>query len=253
MRSAPPGRPRSCRPPTSPVRPVWEDRRVRRGLETQLELRRRRLAEGDRPLGWKVAFGAPQVRELLGLDAPLVGFLTSRALVDPGAPYSIAGWRKPALEAEIAVHMGRDLGAGADREATKAAIAGLGPAIELADLDRPLDDLEAVLAENIFQRGVILGPPDAERAGGSVEGIRARALCDGVELGSTDDPQALTGELLGIVAHVASLLAAFGEGLRAGEVVITGAVLPHVWPAPGQRVEVELEPLGSLTLDFAPV
>jgi 2-keto-4-pentenoate hydratase len=188
--------------------------------------------------------------ELLELDAPLVGFLTSRALVDPGVPYSIAGWTKPALEAEIAVHMGRDLGAGASREEAAAAVAGLGPAIELADIDRPLDELEAVLAENIFQRGVVLGPPDAGRAGGSVEGIRARTVCDGVELGSTDDPEALTGELIGVVAHVADLLAAFGERLRAGEVVIAGAVLPHVWPEPGQRVEVQIEPLGSLALDF---
>jgi 2-keto-4-pentenoate hydratase len=235
------------------VRPVWEDPRVRRGFEAQLALRRRRLAEGDRPVGWKVAFGAPQALELLGLDAPLIGFLTSRALVDPRAPYSIAGWTKPAVEAEVAVHLGTDLGAGASREETRAAIAALGPAIELADVDLPLDDLEAVLAGNIFQRGVVLGPPDAGRAGGSVEGIRARTLCDGVELGSTHDPEALTGDLVGVVAHVASLLAAFGERLRADEVVIAGAVLPHVWPAQGQRVEVELQPLGSLTLDFAPV
>ncbi len=53
-----------------------------------------------------MAFGAPQALEQLGLGAPLVGFLTSRAFVEPGAVYSIAGWTKPALEAEIAVHMG---------------------------------------------------------------------------------------------------------------------------------------------------
>jgi 2-keto-4-pentenoate hydratase len=233
------------------VRPVWENPRVARGLRAQLELRRRRLAQGERPLGWKVAFGAPQALELLGLGAPLVGFLTSRALAEPGSVYSIAGWTKPALEAEIAVHMGRDLGAGASRGETQAAIAALGPALELADIDRPLEELEAVLAENIFQRGVVLGTPDPTRAGGDVAGIRARVTSDGEEIGSTDDPTALTGELVGVVAHVATLLAAFGETLRAGEVVITGAVLPHVWPVPGEHVEVELEPLGRLDLTFA--
>ena len=231
--------------------PVWEDPRVRRGLGAQLELRRARLAEGQRSIGWKVAFGAPQAMQLLGLDAPLVGFLTSSAVVEPGATVSIAGWTKPACEAEIAVHMGRDLGPGASREETQAAIAALGPAMELADIDRPLDELETVLGENIFQRGVILGPPDPGRAGGDVAGIRARTACDGVELGSTDDTAALTGELIGVIASVADLLAAFGETLRAGEVVIAGAVLPHVWPAPGQRVEVELEPLGRLDVGFA--
>jgi 2-keto-4-pentenoate hydratase len=233
------------------MRPAWDDPRVRRGLEAQLELRRRRLAEGDRPLGWKVAFGAPAAIELLGLGVPLVGFLTSRALVEPGATYSIAGWTKAAAEAEVAVHMADDLGPGASREETKAAIAGLGPALELADLDRPLDELEEVLAENIFQRGVVLGPPDPARAGGEIAGIRARVTVDGEEVGATDDPEALTGELIGVVAHVATLLDAFGEALRAGDVVITGAVLPHVWPEPGQRVELELEPVGRLELTFA--
>jgi 2-keto-4-pentenoate hydratase len=233
------------------MQPVWEDPRVARGLRAQLELRRRRLAEGERPLGWKVAFGAPQARELLGLGAPLIGFLTSRALVEPGAVYSIAGWTKPALEAEIAVHMGSDLGAGAAREETQAAIAALGPALELADLDRPLEELEAVLAENIFQRGIVLGTPDPARAGGDVAGIRARVTADGEEVGATDDPTALTGDLLEVVAHVADIVAAFDETLRAGEVVITGAVLPHVWPARGQHVELELEPLGSVDVTFA--
>jgi 2-keto-4-pentenoate hydratase len=223
---------------------------VERGLRAQLELRRQRLAEGDRSLGWKVAFGAPSARELLGLDAPLTGFLTSRALVAPGATCSLTGWTKPAAEAEIAVHMGADLGPSSTREEVKAAVAGLGPAVELADLDRPLEELEAVLAENIFQRSVVLGPPDPGRAGGDVTGIRARTLCDGAELAATDDPQALTGELIGIVAHVATLLDAFGETLRAGEVVIAGAVLPHVWPEPGRHVEVEVDPLGSLDVRF---
>jgi 2-keto-4-pentenoate hydratase len=238
-------------PATSDVRPVWDDPRVARGLSAQLELRSRRLAEGEHPVGWKVAFGAPQAQELLGLGAPLTGFLTSRALVEPGAVYSIAGWTKPALEAEIAVHLRSDLGAGAGRDWTQAAIAGLGPALELADLDRPLEELKTVLAENIFQRGVILGPLDASRAGGDITGIRARITSDGVEVGATDDPTALTGDHLDVVAHVADLLAAFGETLRAGEVVITGAVLPHVWPARGQHVELELEPLGSLDVTFA--
>src|SRR5438067_3521539 len=46
---------------------------------------------------------------------------------------------------------------GAGRAATVAAIAALGPAIELADLNPPPDDVEVVLAGNIFHRRVILG------------------------------------------------------------------------------------------------
>src|SRR5439155_12358815 len=55
---------RSRRRATKSIRKVtnmqlWEDPRVVRGMQAQLELRRRRLAAGDEPLGWKVGFGAP--------------------------------------------------------------------------------------------------------------------------------------------------------------------------------------------------
>ena len=36
-------------------------------------------------------------------------------------------------------------------------MAGLAPALELVDLDLPFDDLEPILAGNIFQRGVVFG------------------------------------------------------------------------------------------------
>ncbi len=230
---------------------VWDDPRIAAGMARQLELRRGWLAEGDRAMGWKVAFGSPEALEHTGLEGPVVGFLTSRALVEPGATYSIAGWTKPAFEPEVAVHMARDLGADASRETTRTAIGALGPAIELADIDRPRDEVERVVAENAYQRGVILGPADEARAGADVVGLRARITCDGAEIAATDDPTSLTGDPVDIVRHVADLLAAFGETLRAGEVVITGSVVPLIWPSPGRRYEYELEPLGRLSVTFS--
>jgi len=227
---------------------VWDDPRVARGMERQLRERRRRLDAGERALGWKVAFGAPQAMANLGIEAPLIGFLTDRAAVADGATYSIAGWTKGALEPEIAVHMGRDLEAGADRATAAAAIAGLGPAIELADLDLPLDDLEAIVAGNIFQRGVVLGPADPGRAGGDATGLRAQIDRDGAPLAQTDAPLQMIGDLLDITRHVADLLGAFGERLGAGEVIITGSVVPLIWLDGAAAYDYRLHPIGGLSL-----
>jgi 2-keto-4-pentenoate hydratase len=227
---------------------VWDDPRVARGMERQLQERRRRLDAGERALGWKVAFGAPQALAGLGIEAPLVGFLTDRAVVADGATYSIAGWTKGALEPEVAVHMGRDLDAGTDRETAAAAIAGLGPAIELADLDLPLDDLEAVVAGNIFQRGVVLGPADRSRAGADAAGLRAELDRDGAPLARTDAPFELVGDLLAVVRHVADFLGAFGERLEAGDVIITGSVVPLVWLEGAAAYDYRLHPIGGLSL-----
>ena len=73
-------------------------------------------------------------------------------------------------------------------------------------------------------------------------------LVDGEEVAATDDPAALTGELVEVVRLTAELLEACGERLRAGEVVITGSVVPPQRVAAGQGIAVEVDPLGTLRL-----
>jgi 2-keto-4-pentenoate hydratase len=222
------------------------DPRVVRGMEAQLAARRRRMDAGERPLGWKLGFGGAAIMERLGTQAALVGYLMQSGLIEDGSAPSLGGLANPVLEPEVAVHMARDLAPGSDDAATEAAIAGLGPALELADIDPPPEDPERILAGNIYQRGVALARP-AERR--SLAGATARVVVNG-EPTLVDDPEGPTGPLIGLVRHVADLLGAFGERLRAGEVVICGALVPPLPIAPGDRVEYELPPLGALSLSF---
>ena len=228
-----------------------DDPRILRGMALQLGRRRDRLNAGQRPLGWKVGFGAPAALQRFGISAPLVGFLTDQALVAPGVRISLADWKKPVVEPEVAVFIGRNLSAGADRDTVRAAIAGLGPALELADLDRPPEDVEQILAGNIYQRGIVLGPCDVSRAGGVVEGLSGHITRNGAAFAETSDPQALTGELIGIVAHVADTLASFGETLRAGQIIITGSIVPPLWAEAGEEIEYKLDPIGSVSVRFS--
>ncbi len=230
---------------------LWDDPRIARGMKAQLERRRQRIAAGEKALGWKVGFGAPAAMEKLKITAPLVGFLTDRALVASGVMLPLADWKKPVAEPEIAVHIGKDLPGGADRDTARLAVAALGPAIELADLDRPPDDVEAILAGNIYQRHVILGARDASRAGCVLDGLLARVIRNGTEIAATAEPEALTGNYVDIVRHVAGVLAAFGETLRAGEIIITGSIVPPLFVESGEEVEFKLEPVGAVSIRFA--
>src|SRR3954453_9290353 len=160
------------------------DPRIERGMLAQLTERRRRIEAGEASLGWKLGVGVPAAMAKLRTDAPLVGYLLEPARVDDGAAVSLDGWSHPKLEPEIAVHLGADLAPGASREQAEAAIAGLGVAIELVDLDPGADDPEAILAADIFQRHVLLGPV-VEGAGAS--GVSARALVNGEEAAATED------------------------------------------------------------------
>jgi len=235
----------------TPVSRAADDPRIRAGMSAQLARRRARIAAGETPLGWKVGFGAPAAMQKFGLDAPLVGFLMRSGLLACGEMVSLAAWVKPAAEAEIAVHMGRDLAAGADRAAAAAAIAAFSPAIELADVETPPEDVAAILSGNIFQRHVVLGAPDPRRAGGSVAGLTAAVHRRGSEIARTGDVEALTGDLVDIVRHVADLLAAFGERLAAGEIVITGSITPPVFlDRDDAALAFDLDPVGGVSVRF---
>ena len=230
---------------------AWEDPRIERGMQQQLRRRRELMAAGEKPLGWKLAFGGPAALERLHINAPLVGFLMAGAVVPSGSTISFAGWKKPAAEPELAVYMGKDLASGDDRRAAMGAIAGLGAAIELADVDHPSDDVEGTLARNIYQRHVVLGSCDAKYAGGALSGLNARVFRNGAEMANSSEFEALTGELISIVGHVADLLAHFGETLRAGQVIIAGSITPPIWVEPGETIGFHLEPQQPIFINFA--
>jgi 2-keto-4-pentenoate hydratase len=230
---------------------LWDDPRIVRGMTAQFALRRQRLDNGDRLLGWKVGFGAPAQLKQFNISGPLVGFLTQNARVTPGDTVSLAGWTKPVAEPEVAVHIGRDVAAGATPHAAAAAIAGISPAIELADLHEPPTDPERILSHDIYQRHVVINGSTPARAGGAADGLTCRIMRRGAEFARTTDPQANTGRWIDIVSHVANVLAAFGERLRAGEVIITGSVVPPVAIEPDENdLAFALDPVGNVSVSF---
>lgn len=230
----------------------WYDLRIARGMAAQLTHWHERLKAGEKALGWKVGFGAPAAMETLKISSPLIGHLTDRARLEPASKVSLAGWSKPAAEVEIAVYMGKDLPGGASRDAAKHAIAGIGAAIEVADMDFPPDDVEAILKGNIYQRHVLLGACDRTRAGCALDGLTATVTRNGTEIARTSDTQEATGELVDIVRQVADMLSAFGERLRAGQVIITGSIIAPLWVEPGEEILFNLDPVGSVSVRFDP-
>jgi len=220
-----------------------DDPAVREGTRRMLAQRNILLESGETMAGWKLAFGAPRWLERFGLDGPVVGYLPASNVREPGASVSCEGWTMAVAEPEIAVYLGRDI---EDADRVTEAIAGLGPAIELADVDSPPDDLSEVLEGNIFHRAVVLGRPDSSRV--DLTGMLGRVSKNGSEIAVPTDLESLTGNLVAILGHTARLLETSGERLRAGEVVIMGSVVPPIAVEPGDRVEFELTPLPPISV-----
>jgi len=230
---------------------AWDDPRITRGMEKQLADRRARIAAGEKPIGWKVGLGTKAAMDKLGTKMPLVGYMMEKSIVPNGATVSVRGWIQPVAEPEIAVYMASDLAGGASREAAAAAVGSLGPAIELADLPAPPSDVEAVLAGNIFHRTVTLGTPDKSRAGVKLDGLTGLIFRQGVPDARQEDLQQNIGNIADIVAHVAGTLAANGEKLRAGDLIITGSLVPPPLIALDEtEFAYQLAPMERLSVKF---
>jgi 2-keto-4-pentenoate hydratase len=218
-------------------------------MEQQLTIRRQRLEAGEKAVGWKVGFGSTAAMARLGIDAPLVGFLNDKTQLASGGTAALTNWTNGLAEPEIALYLGRDLDAGADRETAKAAIAAVGPAIELADINFPPEDVEAILAGDVYHRHFILGRADSLRAGYVLDGLVGRVYHNENEIAAVTDSQSLTGDLIDIVRQVADLLAAFGETLRAGELIITGSIMPPFQITAHDKIRYALDPVDTISVE----
>lgn len=232
---------------------LLDDPRVQNGMRRQFALFEERKRDGARRIGWKVGFGAAAAKERLKIDRPLVGFLLDHAVLADGANVSLAGWTKPVAEPEIAVEFGRDVPATASEAEAVQCIAAIGPAIELADVDGPMDDLESILAGDIFQRHVIFGTRKPVTLPGGLSALVGEAIRNGQAIPVPTDLEANTGRILETIRQVAATLAAFGEVLRAGDVVIAGSVTPPLMLGPDDRtLSWELRPIGKVGVNFTP-
>ena len=76
----------------------------------------------------------------------------------------------------------------------------------------------------------------------------------GAQVARQEDLQQNIGNIVDIVAHVAGTLAANGEKLRAGDVIITGSIVPPPHDRAGRdRVRLSARADGRLSVRFTPL
>ena len=144
------------------------------------------------------------------------------------------------LEPEVAVRLVADVGAGQSRPEIEAAVGAVGAAIELVDLGEAGDDAGAILAAGIFHRAVLLGEMTGIESGAALAEVRIDVRAGGELHAVAADPAAVLGDLIEVLAGMADLLAASDDGLRAGDVIITGAAVKPFELAGGESVEVQV-------------
>ena len=215
---------------------AWRDRRPvpARGVALSLDeadavqtlIVERRLADGERAVGWKIGLTSPGARAALGADEPVYGRLLSGMTLGCGEDAAACSLIQPKVEGELAFVMGRDLeGPGVGAADVLRATAGVMASLEIVD-SRLVDwrmtagdmiaDMAACGAFVVGDGLVDPGDADLRLCGMVMERNGA--------LATTGAGAAAMGSPVNAVAWLANALARDGEKLRAGDVVLTGSL-----------------------------
>ncbi|MGE5620448.1 MAG: 2-keto-4-pentenoate hydratase [Sphingomonadaceae bacterium] len=218
----------------------------------QLALIRLRHGEDRVLVGKKVALTNPAVQRALNVDTPVFGHLMSDMVVREGEPISCAGLTQPKIEPEIAFVMRSDLaGPGVTAAHVLAATAGVMPALEIPAA-RILDWKFAapdIAADNAFASRVVLGGVITP-----VDGLDLRLLGVVLERNgqvlSTGAGAAVMGNPVDVVAWLANKLGEYDLRIKAGDVVLPGAMVVAPDVHPGEFYKATFDRLGSVTALF---
>jgi 2-keto-4-pentenoate hydratase len=260
---------RATRQPCAPVRDLLPAGDIDAAYAVQSAWVADQLATGARVVGRKIGLTNPAVQAQLGVDQPDFGVLLDTMACAARAPVDRDRTLQPKIEAEIAFVLARDLDGDIIGPAeVAAATAYVVAALEIVDSRIAGWDISIVdtVADNASSGLFVLGDRKqrldgldlAECAmtmrrggpGGQKEGPGGKKDGEMGDVVSTGTGAACLGHPLAAVAWLAATVCDHGHPLRAGEVILSGALGPMVPVAPGDTFLADISGLGQVSATF---
>ena len=211
------------------------------------------LAQGRTIAGHKIGLTAKAVQAQLGVDQPDFGTIFSDMVLKDNADISLTSVMQPRVEAEVAFVLKNDLkGEKITPEAVIAATDYICPALEICGsrIAQWNIKIEDTVADNASAGLIVLGPQRHKAVLDELPKIAVTlhkndaAAVSGIGAACLDNPAIA-------VAWLAEALTKYGNGLSAGDVVMSGALAPMVAADAGQVFIGDFGAFGSVTARFA--
>ncbi len=248
----------ATRVPCAPVRDLIGTDDLDAAYAVQQGLVQARIAGGATVVGRKIGATSEAVQTQLGVDRPDFGYLLDDMDVSAGVdgePISMRTLLQPRVEGEVAFRLARDIDPASEEEITLAlvrdAVEVALPALEIVDsriADWAIGFTDTV-ADNASSGLFVVG-----REGRSLDDLEPREVTmsltiDGEER-SSGNGAACLGDPLEALRWLAVQAYRYGDPLRAGHLILSGALGPFVPFAPGDRVVATISGFAPLAVTF---
>jgi 2-keto-4-pentenoate hydratase len=240
------------RVPCNPVRELIGSADVVAAYAVQSAVVADSVARGRVPTGRKIGLTSPAVQAQLGVDQPDFGVLFADMDRSTDDVVRMNLLMQPKAEAEVAFALGADIDIRVDAESVRRFVALGFAAIEIVDSriagwDITLGD---TVADNASSGLYVLGDQLAVGDLPELAAITMSMSENGTEV-STGVGSDCLGSPWAALAWLANTAREFGSPLRAGEVVLSGALGPMVPVRPGGTYTATVSGIGSVSVTFA--
>jgi 2-keto-4-pentenoate hydratase len=238
--------------PVPPWRERFPDATDAELYAIQATLLNKRVAFGGTLAGWKAGATNPAAQATFGLTEAVYGRLLAETRLADGDALPMSALIHPRLECEVAFVLARDLaGPGITPEQALAAVEGAVAAFEVVDARTEGWGARRheMIADNVFQARYMLGGATVPVRGLELAAIEVVLRKNGAEAARATGANVL-GSPANALAWMANRLAAGGQALKAGEVVLAGSLTPLIPCAAGDRFEASFDHLGAIAIGF---
>ena len=199
--------------------------------------------DGETVCGKKIGVTSEAVQSMLGVYQPDFGFLTHVMAFPNKADIPIAGnLIQPRAEGEIAFILKQDLvGPGVTEADVLAATDYITPCFEIVDsrIHNWTIKIQDTIADNASCGVYVLGDDRINPRGLALDQLKV-VVSKNSEVLSQGEGSAVQGNPLTAVAWLANTLGTFGIALQAGEVILSGSLVPLEPANPGDRFSMTL-------------